>query len=278
MTDEGTKPESAVQSMSSSKPNVIIIFNVSDAGQGMSKEQIDNLFNNEYVRFNMETNRSTEGTGLGMSITNNLVDLMKGSISVESTVGKGSTFTVRLLQETVDSCLLGKELAESLEKFETNVTKLLERTQILIEPMPYGSVLIVDDVDLNLYVAEGIMEPYKLSIDTVMSGKEAIKKIEDGKVYDVLFMDHIMPGMDGMESTKRIRELGYTNPIVALTANAVVGQSEIFLTNGFDDFISKPIDTHQLDSILKKFVRDKQPPEVIEAANHRQADQSSNDK
>jgi CheY-like chemotaxis protein len=112
------------------------------------------------------------------------------------------------------------------------------------------------------------MEPYKLYIETAMSGKEAIKKIENGKVYDIVFMDHIMPGMDGIESTKRIRELGYTNPIVALTANAVAGQSEIFLTNGFDGFISKPIDIHQLNSILKKFVRDKQPPEVIEAANH----------
>jgi CheY-like chemotaxis protein len=272
-TDEGIKHEATVQPMSSSNPNVIIIFKVSDTGQGMTKEQIDKLFNNDYVRFNMEANRSTEGTGLGMSITNNLVTLMNGSISVEGTMGKGTTFTVRLLQETVGSCLLGKELAESLEKLETNVTKLLDGSQIIIEPMPYGSVLIMDDVGLNLYVAEGTMEPYKLSIETAMSGKEAIKKIEDGKVYDIVFMDHIMPGMDGIESTKRIRELGYTKPIVALTANAVVGQSDIFLTNGFDGFISKPIDVQQLNSILLKFVRDKQPPEVIEVANRQQADQ-----
>jgi CheY-like chemotaxis protein len=99
-----------------------------------------------------------------------------------------------------------------------------------------------------------------------MSGYDAIDKVKKGNVYDILFMDHMMPGMDGIEATKNIRELGYKGTIVALTANAVVGQSEIFLANGFDGFISKPIDVRQLNATLKQFVRDKQPPEVIEAA------------
>jgi CheY-like chemotaxis protein len=125
----------------------------------------------------------------------------------------------------------------------------------------------VDDVESNLYVAKGLMSPYGLSIDTAINGFDAIDKIKEGNVYDIIFMDHMMPKMDGIEAAKRIHELGYTRPIVALTANAVSGQCDIFLTSGFDDFISKPIDVRQMDVMLKKFIRDKQSPEVIEAAN-----------
>jgi CheY-like chemotaxis protein/HPt (histidine-containing phosphotransfer) domain-containing protein len=162
--------------------------------------------------------------------------------------------------------VLGKELAESLEKFKTNGEKQLKRSQVVFEPMPYGKVLVVDDVESNLYVAKGLMSPYGLSIETAPSGFDAITKIKGGNAYDIVFMDHMMPEMDGIETTKKIREMGYGQPIIALTANAVVGQSDIFLANGFDSFISKPIDIRQLNTALKKFVRDKQPPEVIEAA------------
>jgi CheY-like chemotaxis protein/HPt (histidine-containing phosphotransfer) domain-containing protein len=132
--------------------------------------------------------------------------------------------------------------------------------------MPYGNVLIVDDVDTNIYVAKGLMAPYDLTMDSAGSGFAAIEKIKKGNKYDIVFMDHMMPMMDGIEATKHIRNLGYTEPIVALTANAVAGQLDIFLENGFDDFISKPIDIRQMNAILNKFIRDKQPPEVIEAA------------
>ena len=132
--------------------------------------------------------------------------------------------------------------------------------------MPYGSVLIVDDVETNIYVAKGLMTPYGLKIDSAESGFAAIEKIKDGKIYDIVFMDHMMPQMDGIEATQKIRNMGYKEPIVALTANAVAGQAEIFLGNGFDDFISKPIDVRQLNTVLNKLIRDKQEPEVIEAA------------
>jgi CheY-like chemotaxis protein/HPt (histidine-containing phosphotransfer) domain-containing protein len=114
------------------------------------------------------------------------------------------------------------------------------------------------------------MAPYKLSVETASSGFEAIDKIKSGKVYDIVFMDHMMPKMDGIETVKNIRELGYKEPIIALTANAVVGQSEVFMENGFDGFISKPIDIRQLNAVLKQYVRDKQPPEVLEAAQLQQ--------
>jgi CheY-like chemotaxis protein/HPt (histidine-containing phosphotransfer) domain-containing protein len=132
--------------------------------------------------------------------------------------------------------------------------------------MPYGSVLIVDDVDTNIYVALGLIAPYELKADSATSGFAAIEKIKDGSVYDIIFMDHMMPEMDGIETVKIIRGMGYTQPIVALTANAVLGNADMFLAGGFDDFISKPIDIRQLNAVLKKFIRDKQPPEVLEAA------------
>ena len=246
--------------------NVTIVFTVSDTGQGMMGEQIDKLFN-EYTRFNMEANRTIEGTGLGMSITRNLIQMMKGEISVRSEINKGSVFTVRLPQGRSGSGVLGRELAENLEKFRVSGAKHLKWAQVIFEPMPYGKILVVDDVESNLYVAKGLMAPYRLTIDTAMSGYKAIEMIKGGSVYDVVFMDHMMPEIDGIEAVKKIRELGYTQPIVALTANAVVGQSDVFMANGFDGFISKPIDVRQLNMMLKKFVRDKQPPEVIEAAN-----------
>jgi signal transduction histidine kinase/CheY-like chemotaxis protein len=242
-----------------------LVFCVSDTGQGMTAEQLRKL-GAEYSRFNMEANRKTEGTGLGMNITRNLIQMMNGSISIESTPGMGSTFTVRLPQKRVGPSILGRELAESLMLLNPENSSRLRTVQIKREFMPYGRVLVVDDVETNLYVAKGLMAPYGLSIDTAMSGFEAIDKIRDGSVYDIIFMDHMMPRMDGIEATKVIRSLGYTKPIVALTANALAGQAELFLKNDFDDFISKPIDIRQLNMSLNKLIRDQKPPDVVEMA------------
>jgi len=252
---------------SSDNPSAItLLFRVSDTGQGMTREQIDKLFD-EYTRFNLEANRSTEGAGLGMNITKRLVDLMNGEILVESTKGKGSLFTVRLPQGIVDNGVLGKTVVENLMQFRLGrMSQMKKAPQVVREYMPYGKVLIVDDVETNLYVAKGLMAPYGLSIETAMSGFEAIEKIKSGLKYDVIFMDHFMPKMDGIEAAKNIRELGYTQPIVALTANALTGQTEVFMANGFDGFISKPIDIHQLNAVLNKMIRDKYPAETIEAA------------
>jgi len=244
---------------------IILVITVSDTGQGMTNDQVKKLFD-EYSRFNMETNRSTEGTGLGMSITKKLVQLMNGEISVESKKGVGSTFTVRLPQGRVNSDLIGKEMAENLRLFRISNSAQMRRTQIIRDAMPYGSVLIVDDVETNIYVAKGLLMPYELKITSAASGYAAVEKIKSGNVYDIIFMDHMMPEMDGIETTRRIRELGYDQPIVALTANAVSGQADIFLGNGFDDFISKPIDLRQMKMLLIKMIRDNQPLEVIEAA------------
>jgi len=231
-----------------------LIFKIHDTGQGMTQEQLGTLFD-EYSMFNREANRSTEGTGLGMSITKSLVEMMGGKIIVESEPDSGTVFTVRLKQEWLNNVVIGKELAENLQGFK--FTSKMQRSQIVRELMPYGSVLIVDDLDANLIVAKGLMKPYGLSIETATSGYEALDKVHSGNVYDIIFMDHMMPGMDGLETTRFIREGGYTHSIVALTANAIAGQSEVFLENGFDDFISKPIDTRHLNDVLNRLIRDK---------------------
>jgi CheY-like chemotaxis protein/two-component sensor histidine kinase len=251
--------------------NAALVFKVCDTGQGMTQEQIHKVFD-EYSRFNLEANRTTQGTGLGMSITRNLVYMMGGTISVESSVGKGTIVTVKVPQRIEGStALLGKETAESLEQFKMNSASQTEKSQIVYDPMPYGSVLVVDDVETNLYVAKGLLSPYDLVVETAVSGFEAIDRIKAGNVYDIIFMDHMMPKMDGIETTKILRETGYNRPIIALTANALVGQAEMFMRNGFDGFISKPIDVRQLNTTLNKMVRDKQPYEVIDAARQQRA-------
>ena len=265
-TDKGTvKLTVSAKAIDGKNDQIMLVVVISDTGQGMTKEQVDKMFD-AYARFNMEANRTTEGTGLGMSITRNLVHMMHGDIAIKSEPGKGSVFTVRLPQGITGSEVLGKETAESLSEFRTNGRTHLRHAEITYDPMPYGSVLIVDDVETNLFVATGLMSPYGLRIDTVDSGYGAIDKIKNGNVYDIVFMDHMMPKMDGIETTKILREMGYKQPVVALTANAVAGQADIFRENGFDDFISKPIDIRHLNALLNRLIRDKQRPETIEKA------------
>ena len=243
--------------------NLVLI--VRDTGRGMTGEQMNKLFE-EYSRFDDFFGAATEGTGLGLAITHRLTALMNGGIQVESQLGKGSMFAIRLPQQVVDDKILGKDVAEHLRHFRMSYVARNRRGQILHDSMSYGRVLIVDDVEANLYIGIGLMKPYGLKIETVKSGFEAIDLIGKDKTYDVIFMDHMMPELDGMKTTEKLREMGYTKPIVALTANAVAGQADIFLENGFDEFISKPIDIRQLDAVLKKFVRDKHPLEAMEAA------------
>ncbi|MCL2636795.1 MAG: transporter substrate-binding domain-containing protein [Oscillospiraceae bacterium] len=242
---------------------IMLVLNVIDTGRGMTEEQLNKMFF-EYSRFTEDTMQSIEGTGLGLAITQRLVNLMDGKITAESELDAGSSFTVKLPQGIIDDELLGKEIAENLSQFRVNYMEQRKRSRIARNIMPYGRVLVVDDVETNLYVALGLLRPYKLQIETAMSGYEALDKVKDGNTYDIIFMDHMMPEMDGIETTTKLRELGYTAPIIALSANAVTGQSKVFLQNGFDDFISKPIDTRQLDSVLNNLIRDKQPPEVLE--------------
>ncbi|MCL2108490.1 MAG: ATP-binding protein [Oscillospiraceae bacterium] len=260
-TKEGTI-EFAVTFSDKSNPEsdcINLRFVVKDTGQGMKEEDLEQLFT-VYSRFNSETNQFVEGTGLGLNITKRLVELMDGSISAESEFGKGSTFTVVVKQKTTPCEKIGSELSTSLKNF--NFTARKGFTGITLTPMPYGKVLVVDDVETNLYVARGLLEPYKIQIQTAISGFEAIAKIQNGETYDIIFMDHMMPGMNGIEATQKIRTLGYNEKIIALTANAIVGNAEMFKRNGFDDFLSKPIDLRKLNNLLDKYICKARPDEA----------------
>jgi len=273
-TKKGKVRLSITADVKKEKKQVSLMFQVSDTGQGMTPEQVSCIFT-EYARFNLESNRTIEGTGLGMNIVQHLVRMMNGEISVESKIGEGSKFNLQLPQEKASSGVLGKKRVEELMQLRTLDRVQIKGTQVIREYMPYGKVLIVDDVESNLFVARGLMLPYGLNIDIVSSGFEAIDKIKAGEVYDIVFMDHMMPKMDGIEATKIIREIGYKHPIVALTANALIGQAKIFLDNGFDEFISKPIDIRQLNFVLNKLIRDKQTPEVLAEARAKAPEKSA---
>jgi signal transduction histidine kinase/CheY-like chemotaxis protein len=251
---------------------ITLRFIVEDTGQGMKKEDQEKLFS-EYSRFNAEANRATEGTGLGLNITRSLVQMMDGAIAVESEYGKGSVFTVTVKQKAVEAPdggpVIGAEAAQRLRNFTFINNRQIAKLHITRESMPCGSVLVVDDMEMNLFVAEGLLSPYKLKIDTVNNGYAAIEKVQAtrggvgesgvtrggvGKAYDIIFMDHMMPEMDGIETTKRLRELGYNGVIIALTANAVSGMREMFIEKGFNDFLAKPIDVSKLDEMLNKWI------------------------
>ena len=245
--------------------NVILVFRVRDTGQGMTDEQIKRIFE-EYTRFNLGINRTTVGAGPGMSITKRLVDFMNGKINIESELGNGSMFTVSIPQGRTGSSVCGKALIDKLKNFSFHNTSIIKKVQFLREYMPYGSVLVVDDVESNIYVAKGMMVPYGLKIDIANSGLEAIQKIKNGNIYDIIFMDHMMPNMDGIEAVRIIREMGYEHTIIALTANVLFGRAKMFLQNGFDNFLSKPIDSRELNSLLNEYIKNKKPPEVVEEA------------
>ena len=241
----------------------MLVMKITDTGRGMSQEQITALYD-EYARFHEKEANHIQGTGLGMPIVYSLVGLMDGTINVESTIAVGTSVTIELPQRVASDDKLGKETAENLRNPGSGVLSNRQKKNFKPEPMPYGSVLVVDDVDTNIYVAKGLMNLFGLKIETAGSGRQAIEKVKSGAVYDIIFMDHMMPVMDGIEATAIIRQLGYTGTIIAFTANALIGQAEEFMKNGFDGFISKPIQIVHLSAILNKYIRDKQPQHVLD--------------
>ncbi|MDR3255355.1 MAG: response regulator [Synergistaceae bacterium] len=251
--------------------DVWFTFVVEDTGRGIQKDDIDKLFT-EYRRIDLRTNRNIEGTGLGLSICKNLVELMDGTISAQSEYGKGSVFTARLRQKVIDPAPIGMEIARSMRNFSYMDNRRSRRKNLQRSYMPYGKVLVVDDVFTNLDVANGLMMPYGLTIHCTSSGKQAIEIVREAKIkYDVIFMDHMMPEMDGVETVRIIREeigseYAKTVPVIALTANAIVGNVEMFLKNGFQAFLSKPIDIMLLDMLLNRWIRDRQSEETLRKA------------
>ena len=222
------------------KDNVCrLIISVEDTGIGIKEENIEKLFN-KFERIDLEENITIEGTGLGLAITKKLVDLMNGKIVVQSVFGKGSKFTVSLDQRIVKNPTIKLDETRNLEQVVEAINK---------------KVLIVDDNAINLKVAEKLLEKYEINCDCVKSGFECIDKIKEGNKYDLILMDDMMPKMSGTETLKKLKKDDKFNmKVIALTANALTGMKEKYLSEGFDDYLAKPIDKDELNKIINKYL------------------------
>ena len=245
-----------------------LTIRVRDTGKGIRAQDLGKLFM-DYSQLDPVVNRKTEGTGLGLPITKNLAEMMQGSISVESEYGKGSVFTVRVAQKFISDTCIGQEVVDSLRSFRYSDDKRQRSTRFKRISLPYANVLVVDDNQTNLEVAKGLMKPYGMRIDCVSGGQQAINLIRDHEVhYNAIFMDHMMPDIDGIEATRIIREeigseYARNIPIIALTANAIAGNEAMFLSKGFQAFISKPIEIARLDEVIRHWVRNKEQEEAF---------------
>lgn len=223
---------------------------VRDTGIGIKEENLGVLFE-AFTRVDIQKNRSIEGTGLGLNLTKRLVELMDGTISVQSEYGKGSCFTVTLLQSVVDSEPLG-DFGERYRSFLRE-----SDTPILTLYAPDKRVLVVDDVAMNLKVVRGLLKDTQIQIDTASSGAECLDMVQK-KRYDLIFLDHMMPGMDGVETFRHMKQLNaFPNkdtPVIMLTANAITGARQEYLDEGFTDYLSKPIREESLKAQLKKYL------------------------
>ena len=250
---------------------IMLKATVKDQGIGIKKEDMPKLFE-AFSQVDMERNHRIEGTGIGLTITERLVRSMGGSITLESEYGVGTTFYVSMRQKVEDfNSVIDTESTDDFVVIShSNILKgfVSGKKKIAKFVAPDANVLVVDDNEANLKVAKGLMGQYKLSVRTCTSGKAALDILETDKSFDILFIDHMMPEMDGVELTKILRSsnddyLKYV-PIIALTANAIKGVSEMFLANGFTEYLSKPIDTERLGEVLNKWIPENKKEEAIE--------------
>ncbi len=250
---------------------IMLKITVKDQGIGIKKEDMPKLFE-AFSQVDMERNHRIEGTGIGLTITERLVRSMGGSITLESEYGVGTTFYVSMRQKVEDfNSVIDTESTDDFVVIShSNILKgfVSGKKKIAKFIAPDAKVLVVDDNEANLKVAKGLMGQYKLSVRTCTSGKAALDILETDKSFDILFIDHMMPEMDGVELTKILRSsnddyLKYV-PIIALTANAIKGVSEMFLANGFTEYLSKPIDTERLGEVLNKWIPENKKEEAME--------------
>ena len=214
-----------------------LIITITDTGRGIKKEDIDRLFK-KFERLEEDRNTSIEGTGLGLAITEGLAELMGGRITVISDYGKGSTFKFVVIQEIVNV---------EVKEEKSNITSSDYNT------FEGKNALIVDDSKLNLKVAENVLKNFLVTTESVTSGLECLSCV-NSKKYDIIFMDIMMPNMSGVEVLRKLRENGVNTPVIALTADAIEGQEEKYMSEGFDGYISKPINKEKLSYVLNKYL------------------------
>lgn len=222
------------------KDNVCrLIISIEDSGIGIKQESIPKLFS-KFERLNVEKQLTIEGTGLGLAITKKLLDLMNGTIIVQSIYGKGSKFTISLDQRIIS--------------VEPPLKKQKPKTESTIIDANGAKLLIVDDNEMNIKVAMTLLKKYHFNIDYTNSGLGCIAKLKENE-YDIIFLDDMMPQMSGKETLKKLKEKpSFKTPVIALTANAISGMKEEYLATGFDDYLSKPIERPELERIIKEFI------------------------
>lgn len=216
-----------------------LIISVTDTGLGIEKKKLETLFTSTKDSDNYVN-------GAGLTIAKKLIDLLKGEIEVESEVGKGSTFTVSINQKIMDEQGIGDINGHTTNSKKTSVAFNAKGTK----------VLVVDDNKLNLKVATRLLKPYEVEVDTANSGDECIKKVEANSDYDLILLDQMMPEMSGVETLHTLKAMnGFNIPVVVLTADAFKGKKEEYLSLGFNDYLSKPIDVEELSKTLKKYLK-----------------------
>ncbi|MCM1121655.1 MAG: ATP-binding protein [Eubacterium sp.] len=229
---------------------------VTDTGIGMKQEELHLLFD-PFTRLDVRRNRCVEGTGLGLSITKRLLEMMDGSLSVESEYGKGSMFSFVIPQKVVGTERLGdyRKAANDAIEHEADSRKAFIA--------PQAKILAVDDNRVNLTVVKGLLKRLKVQFDSALSGQECLDKVKQ-KHYDIIFLDHMMPGMDGMETLQRMRQIEeymqQPSVVIALTANAIVSAKEEYMQAGFEDYLSKPIDAERLEELICQYLN----PDLVE--------------
>ena len=226
--------------------NLNLKAKIEDTGIGIKEDNIEKLFV-DFERAEMDKNWEIEGTGLGLAIVNKLVQYMKGKIKVNSVYGEGSTFTVTIPQRIIDRRCIGDFQVEREDSVnETYSTRFIA---------PSAKILVVDDHEMNLMVLKNLLKESRVQVTTCSSGKECIELMIHN-TYDVVFLDHMMPEMNGIETLEEIikKNVKRESKIVALTANAIVGVKEMYLSKGFDDYLSKPIDIVKLERLLLTFI------------------------
>ena len=216
-----------------------LIITVEDSGRGIKEENISKLFT-KFQRLDEDRNTTIEGTGLGLAITKKLLELMGGKIVVQSKYGEGSKFTAIVDQKI-----------EIIKNLNTAPVEVITKSK----DVSGKKVLIVDDNTLNLKVASKLLEKYKLNIETVDSGLACIEKINSGSIYDMILMDDMMPKMSGVETLNELKkQSNFTTPVIALTANAISGMKEKYISCGFNDYLAKPINKTELETIVYKYL------------------------
>lgn len=266
-TKEGEVRLKVSGKVSQDKKEAELIWSIVDTGIGIHEEDIHKLFK-AFQRLDLETNRNIEGTGLGLAITHNLVSMMGGNMEVASVYGEGSVFTIHLVQKIVSDEPIGdfgkyyNRAADHSHKYMPTFTA------------PTANVLVVDDNQINLTVVQSLLKKTQIQITSCENGHEALELMSK-KEFDVILLDHMMPGLDGMETLKRAKEMEDNRnkdvAVIALTANAISGAREMYLAAGFADYVSKPIDGGVLEEKLAKYL----PKEKLIALEQQTAEEST---